>query len=88
MNPKLTPEIESALKEVPFGPIRLEGSPGSEPVYVVRLDDITGLQQLVDSRVRKKLLEADSEIAAGRIEIWDAEAIKQSGRSRVENHCQ
>ena len=82
MNPKITPEILSALEQHPVGPIRLEGEAGASPVYLIRLDDIANLQELVDGRVRECLAEADSDIAAGRVGEWNPEEIKRRGHER------
>jgi hypothetical protein len=82
MNPRITPEIRSALEHHPVGPVRLEGDAEGRPVYLVRLDDIANLQELVDSRIREKLAVADLDIAAGRVEEFDGEDIKQRGRER------
>jgi hypothetical protein len=82
MNPKITPEILSALEQHPTGPIRLEGESGATPVYLVRLDDIANLQELVDRRVRESLAEANDDIAAGRTGEWNPEEIKRRGHER------
>jgi hypothetical protein len=82
MNPKITPEILSALEQHPTGPIRLEGESGTPPVYLVRLDDIANLQELVDGRIRESLAEADADIAAGRTGEWNPKEIKRRGHER------
>ena len=81
MNPKITPEIEIALQQHPIGPIRLEGAPGKPPVFLIRLDDVANLQELVDGRIRSALADADEDIASDRISEWNPEAIKQQGRA-------
>ena len=85
MNPKITPEIQSALDQHPVGPIRMAGDSDTSPVFLVRLDDIANLQELVDGRIREKLAEADSDIEAGLIRDWDPEAIKQRGRTKLDH---
>jgi len=84
MNPKITPEIQTALERHPVGPIQLEGEQGTAPVFLVRLDDIANLQEVVDDRIREKLIEADADIATGNISNWDAEKVKQRGRLNLE----
>ncbi|WP_148080404.1 hypothetical protein [Roseimaritima ulvae] len=83
MNPQITPEIRSALERHPVGPVRLEGDAEGGPVYLVRLGDIANLQELIDGRVRDALVEADEDIAAGRIVDWDPEEMKRLGRERL-----
>ena len=83
MNPKITPEIRSALKDHPIGPVLLEGELDGGPVYLMRLDDIANLQALDDSRIREELTEADEDIAAGRTSEWNADDIKSRGRERA-----
>lgn len=83
MNPQITPEIRSALEQHPVGPVRLEGDSEGGPVYLVRLDDIANLQELIDGRVRDALAEADEDIAAGRIVDWNPEEVKRLGRARL-----
>lgn len=85
MNPKITPEIQSALEQHPVGPIRLEGEAGSGPVYLVRLDDIANLQDVVDGRIREKLAEADDDVQAGRIVELDFQQIKSRGRQQLDS---
>lgn len=82
MNPQITPEILAALEQHPVGPIRLDGETPSGPVYLMRLDDIASLQELVEDRIREKLAEADADMAAGRVEELDVEDIKRRGRDR------
>ena len=82
MNPRITPEIRTALEHHPVGPVRLEGDAEGGPVFLVRLDDVANLQELVDGRIREKLAEADADISAGRVEEFDAESIKRRGRER------
>ena len=82
MKQKITPEILTALEQYPVGPILLEGDTAAGPVYLMRLDDIANLQELVDDRIREKLAEADADIAAGRFEEWDVEGVKRRGRDR------
>lgn len=82
MNPKITREIQSALEQHPVGPIRLDGDTVTGPVYLMRLDDIANLQEVVDGRIRDKLTEADADIAAGRVEEWNPEEIKRRGHER------
>lgn len=84
MNPKMTPEIRTALRQHPAGPIQLDDESSGEPVFVVRLSDITDLQSKLDDRIRQKLAEADADIAAGNIGPWDAEDVKQRGRARMD----
>ena len=84
MNPKMTPEIRSALRQRPAGPVQLDDESSSEPVFVVRLSDITDLQSKLDDRIRQKLAEADADIAAGDVAPWDAEDVKQRGRARLD----
>lgn len=83
MNPQLTPEIRSALEQHPVGPVRLDGDAEGGPVYLVRLDDIANLQELLDGRVREALAEAEHDIAAGRIVDWNPEDMKRLGRDRL-----
>lgn len=83
VNPKITPEIRAALSEHPAGPVQLDDDSSSDPVFVVRLSDISNLQALVDDRIRKELAEADADIAADKVGPWDAEEIKQRGRARL-----
>jgi hypothetical protein len=83
MNPKITPEIQSALDQHPVGPIRLQGEAGSSPVYLVRLDDILNLHELVKDRIQEKLAEADDDLKDGRVLDWDPDAIKRRGRERL-----
>ena len=85
MNPKITPEIRTALQDHPVGPVPLEGDLDGGPVYLMRLDDIANLQALVDTRIREKLAEADADIAAGRVAEWNADDIKSRGRERVDH---
>lgn len=82
MNIKMTPEIQAALNEFPVGPIRLENSSDDQPVFLLRLDDIANLQELVDGRIQVKLTEADADIEAGRVLDWDVEKIKKRARSQ------
>ncbi len=83
MNPKITPEIRTALNQHPVGPIQLDDESSNEPIFVVRLGDIADLQATVDDRIRQKLAEADADIAAGDIAPWDAEDVKRRGRERL-----
>ena len=83
MNPKITPEIRTALSQHPHGPIRLNDETAGEPVFVVRLGDIADLQATVDEQIRQKLAEADADIDAGNVAPWDADEIKQRGRARL-----
>ena len=83
MNPKITPEIQDALRQHPAGPIQLDDESAGEPVFVVRLSDIPDLQAKIDDRIRQKLAEADSDIARGRVVGWDPEDIKQRGQARL-----
>lgn len=84
MNPKLTPEMQQALQQHPTGPIQLDTDANvGGPVFLVRLDDIANLQQLVDERIREKLADADADIAGERVEEWNPAVIKQRGRERV-----
>ncbi len=85
MNPKITPEIQSALEQHPVGPIRLEGEAGSSPVFLIRLDDIANLQDVVDGRIREKLSEADTDIEIGRVLEWDPNQIKTLGREQLDS---
>lgn len=85
MNPKITPEIRSALFQHPVGPIQLDDESSNEPVFVVRLADIPNLQAAVDDRIRAKLAEADADIVAGDVAAWNADDIKQRGRQRLRN---
>ena len=85
MNPKITPEIRSALSQHPVGPIQLDDDASNEPVFVVRLSDIPDLQAKIDGRIREKLAEADADIAAGRVTPWDVADIKRRGRARLDN---
>lgn len=85
MNPQLTPEIRTALERHPDGPVRLDGETDRGPVYLMRLDDIANLQELIDQRVQEKLGEADQDIAAGRLVSWNPESVKERGRERLEN---
>ena len=80
MNIKITPEIQAALNQYPVGPIRIENSNDDQPVFLLRLDDVANLQELVDGRIQEKLAEADSDIEAGRVSDWDVEEIKQRAR--------
>ena len=82
MNIKITPEIQAALNQHPVGPIRLENSHDDQPVFLLRLDDIANLQELVDGRIKEKLAEADRDIEAGRVSDWDVEKIKQRARNQ------
>ncbi len=84
MNPKMTPEIRTALRQQPAGPTQLEDDASSEPVFVVRLSDITDLRSKLDDRIRQKLAEADADIADGNIAPWDPEDIKRRGRARLD----
>jgi len=79
MNPQMTPEIRNALEQHPVGPVRLDGDAEGGPVYLVRLDDIANLQELVDGRVRNALAEADEDIAAGDIVDWNPAEMKRRG---------
>ena len=88
MNPQITPEIRSALEQHPVGPVRLDGDAEGGPVYLVRLDDIANLQELIDGRVRDALAEADEDVAAGRIVDWDPEEMKRLGRERLSDSDQ
>lgn len=88
MNPKITPEIQTALEQHPVGPIRLEGEPGTAPVFLVRLDDIANLQEVVDERIREKLTEADADIEAGAISDWNAEQVKLRGKMNLESQSE
>ncbi|MEM9942074.1 MAG: hypothetical protein AAF939_10840 [Planctomycetota bacterium] len=45
MNPKLTPEMLSALNQQ-AGPIPLDGGESSQPVFLIRMDDILDLQKV------------------------------------------
>ena len=81
MNPRITPEIRTALQQHPVGPVRMEGNDGESPVFLVRLDDIASLQELVDGRIQDALSAADQDIADGKVMEWDADAIKQRGRN-------
>lgn len=83
MNPKITPEMQSALEQHPVGPIRLEGDVGSSPVYLLRLDDIAHLQELLDGRIRERLTEADADVTAGRKGVWNPEELKRRGHQRL-----
>lgn len=83
MNPQMTPEIRSALEQHPVGPVRIDGDAESGPVYLLRLDDIANLQELVDDRVRNALAEADKDIATGRVVDWNPEEMKRLGRERL-----
>lgn len=83
MNPKLTPEMMSALNQQ-VGPIPLESENSDEPVFLVRLQDIPDLQKLVDKKIKEKLAQADEDIEAGRVANWDVEDIKKRGRARFE----
>lgn len=82
MNPQITPEIRSALEQHPVGPVRLDGDAEGGPVYLVRLDDLANLQELIDGRVRDALGDADDDIAAGRIVDWSDGEMKRLGRER------
>ncbi len=82
MNPQMTPEIRSALEQHPVGPVRLEGHTDGGPVYLIRLDDMANLQDLIDDRTRNALAEADKDIAIGRIVDWNPVEMKQLGRER------
>ncbi|NLS93409.1 MAG: hypothetical protein GXX96_14725 [Planctomycetaceae bacterium] len=84
MNLKITPEIQDALRRHPVGPIQFDGDLLGEPVFVVRLSDVVDLQAKVDERIRKKLAEADADIANGDVALWDAEGVKQRGRARLQ----
>ena len=84
MNPKITPEIRTALNRHPVGPIQLEDVSSNEPVFVVRLGDIPDLQATADDRIREKLAEADADIAAGKVAPLDLEDVKQRGRARLQ----
>lgn len=83
MNPRITPEIRNALERHPVGPVRLDGEAKGGPVYLVRLDDIANLQELIDGRIGDALAEADKDIAAGRIIDWDPEELKRLGREHL-----
>ncbi len=83
MNPKITSEIRTALRQHPVGPIQLDDESSDEPVFVVRMGDIADLQATVEERMRQKLAEADGDIAAGNVGPWDAEDVKQRGRARL-----
>lgn len=83
MNPKITPEIRNALRQHPAGPVQLDDESSNEPVFVVRLSDITDLQSKLDERVRQELAEADADIADGNVAPWDAEEVKRRGRARL-----
>lgn len=80
MNPKVTPELRSALDAHPLGPIQLDDEGSGEPVFLVRLSDIPTLQATVDQRIRQRLTEADADIAAGKLADWDAGDIKRRVR--------
>ncbi len=82
MNIRITPEIQAALNQYPVGPIRLESDEDEKPVFLLRLDDIANLQELVDGRVQEKLAEADADVKAGRVSDWDVEGIKQRARNQ------
>jgi hypothetical protein len=83
MNPKITPEIQSALEQHPVGPIQLDGDVGASPVYLMRLDDIANLQELAEIRIRERLSEANADFAAGRTGDWNPEEIKRRGHQRL-----
>ena len=82
MNPQITPEIRSALEQHPVGPVRLDGDTDGGPVYLVRLDDIANLQELIDGRLRDALAVADDDIAADRIVNWDPHESRWLERER------
>lgn len=84
MNPKITPEIQDALRQHPGGPIQLDDESSGDPVFVVRLSDIADIQAKIDDRIRQKLSEADADITAGNVAPWDAEGVKQRGRARLQ----
>jgi len=84
MDPKMTPEIRTALRQHPAGPIQLDDESLGEPVFVVRLSDIADLQSKLDDRIRQKLVEADADIADGNVAQWDAEDVKRRGRARLD----
>ena len=84
MNPKITPDIRTALQQHPVGPIQLDDESSGEPVFLVRLADISDLQALIDERIRLKLAEADEDIAKGNVASWDTEDVKQRGRLRLD----
>lgn len=83
MNPQLTPEMLTALEQHPDGPVRLDGDVQGKPVYLVRLEDMANLQDLVDGRIRNALAEADADIEAGRIVDWDPAEMRRLGRERL-----
>ncbi len=85
MQVEITPEIRAALEQHPVGPIRLVGESVSSPVYVIRLDDMANLQELMDKQIRTKLAEADEDIATERIEDWNPQSINQMGRERYDS---
>ena len=80
MNPRITPEIRTALQQHPVGPVRMEGDAGENPVFLVRLDDLASLQELVDGRIGDALAEAGQDIANDRVTDWDPATIKKQGR--------
>ena len=80
--PKITTDIRDALQH---GPVQLDDDSSNEPVFVLRLGDITNLQALVDDRIRQKLTEADADIAAGDVGDWDVQEIKRRRRARLAN---
>lgn len=87
MNPRITPEIRSALQQHPVGPVRLEGDAEGGPVYLVRLDDLANLQQLIDGRVREALTTADQDIADGKLVEWDPSDVKRIALERLSERC-
>lgn len=83
MNPKITPEIQAALRLHPVGPIQLDDESSGEPIFLVRLADIADLQAKIDDRIRQKLVEADVDIADANVASWDVEDVKRRGRARL-----
>ncbi|MEM7456081.1 MAG: hypothetical protein AAF456_17160 [Planctomycetota bacterium] len=85
MNLRITPEIQAALDQYPAGPIRLDSDDDNNPVFLLRLDDIANLQEVVDGRIQEKLAEADADIKAGRVSEWDIDQLKRKARDQHSN---
>jgi hypothetical protein len=79
MNPKITSDIEQALRQQPDGRLRIEGPDGT--VFWVVTDQAmhTGV---VDEFIRQQVQAGLAQAEAGELEPFDMEAIKAKARKQ------
>ena len=78
MNPKLSHDVENFVSTTPEGAMKVEGHTGA--TYWVLTEEAM--------QVRKQVLDGLDQANRGEVEAWDAEAIKNVGRERLNERRQ